>query len=173
MRKQEKARVPSLGQCNKTSLLLMLSRKHITTHFFMHLLHSCGFSLYACFLCVPVYTYLNVLCVCVCVCVYIHTYTRRHTSWPENNLPKQVTRQDFPPESTYRNSLILQIWSSSLVQVIFLYALTLTAKNKPKKKKEKLLKIIKMQQKHRKRSENVVVQTYSQMTYYYHLYKSN
>lgn len=51
---------------------------------------------------VRVCLYINVLCLCI----------YKPPSWPENNLPKQVTRQSFRLENVKRNDLTLRIWSS-------------------------------------------------------------
>lgn len=97
----------------------MLSGKHKKIiHFYVHLLSIRGFSLYVC-----------MLFVCLCMYIYVYVlYTYIPPSWPENNLPKQVTRQGFHLENIYRNDLILQI--SFQVAAIFLNASTLTTKKK-------------------------------------------
>lgn len=96
-----------------------------------------------------VHSWLLTICMhafCVFVYVYIYVYvlyTYIPPSWPENNLPKQVTRQGFHLENNYRNNLILQI--SFQVAAIFLNASTLTTekeitsnhKNARKQKREK------------------------------------
>lgn len=85
-------------------------------------------TIYVCMLSlsVRVCLYINVLCICKCI--------YKPSSWPENNLPKQVTRQGFHLEKVKRNDLILQIWSSFPVAAIFLNASTLTTTKKNKNK---------------------------------------
>lgn len=87
--------------------------------------------------------------VLVYVCRHIYIYNSIPPSWPENNLPKQVTRQDFHLHNISRNDLELISGSCDISQML----LTHSKKTKTKKPKRKQ-QFIKTQQKEQTRKKS-------------------
>lgn len=136
-------------QSNMSVVLLMLSGKHKTTHLHMHLLSICDYTLYV-----------RKLSMCLCVRVYIQ-YMLMYCIYTHLLLSLRITCPNRSQGKASGETLVKWSNPANLISGSCNVLKCFNPSNK------KILKIIKMQHNTKERkSEKVIVQTYSQMTYY-------